>query len=196
MPILTEGWHQFRHFYHVTTNPLMSYTYLGNSIFQIKIFNGSTPKNEYPRYHRLTTSTLKDLTFDVDMPDRDPISSKLVNIISCNILCNNGEIALLHINILLTSFLPFQILPHDLGNFLRVKYHDNLRLCDTSNTISICKLIFKQDVEVNTTIVMIGHGWKSFCKNNRIYPESLLEFKCDSIMAKNIVSVYKVSRHY
>jgi len=53
----------------------------GNSTFQIKIFNVSTPINEYPRYHRLTTSSLKDLTFQVDMPDKDPISSKLVNLL-------------------------------------------------------------------------------------------------------------------
>ena len=80
MPMLMDL-HEFKIFYHITSNPLMSYTYLGNSTFQIKIFNVSTPINEYPRYHRLTTSNLKDLTFQVDMPDKDPISSKLVNIL-------------------------------------------------------------------------------------------------------------------
>jgi hypothetical protein len=82
MPILTHGWHEFRAFYNITSNPLMSYAYLGNSTFHIKIFNGSTPYNEYPRYHRLTTSSLRDITFEFDMPDHDQISSKLVNIIS------------------------------------------------------------------------------------------------------------------
>ncbi|XP_039688690.1 uncharacterized protein [Medicago truncatula] len=165
MPMLTEGWHQFRFFYHITSNPLMSFTYLGNSTFQIKIFNGSTPKNEYPRYHRHTTSCLKDLTFDVDMPDKDPISSKL-------------------------------ILPTNLGNFLQLINHEYLRLCGTSNTITVCKLIFKKETINQGPTVIIGRGWKAFCLTNRIYPESLLKFKCDSIMAKNIVSVMKVSRRY
>jgi hypothetical protein len=64
----------------------MSFTFLGNSTFQIKIFNVSTPKNEYPRYDRLTTSNLKDLKFHVDMPNKDPISSKLVNLLPFIIL--------------------------------------------------------------------------------------------------------------
>lgn len=58
----------------------MSFTYVGNSMFLIKLFNGSTPNNEYPRYHTLTTSCLKDLTFELDMPDTSPVTSKLVNI--------------------------------------------------------------------------------------------------------------------
>jgi len=76
MPMLTDL-HEFRIFYHIASNPLMSYTYLGNSTFQIKIFNVSTPI----RYHRLTTSGLQDLTFQVDMPAKDPISLKLVNLL-------------------------------------------------------------------------------------------------------------------
>jgi len=46
MSILTQGWHEFRYFYHISSNQLMSYTYLGNSTFQVKIFNGPTPENE------------------------------------------------------------------------------------------------------------------------------------------------------
>lgn len=78
MLMLTEGWHEFRDFYHVTLNPLMSFTYLDNSHFQIKIFNGSTPKNEYPRYHRLTTCINRDLQFYLTVPDIYPMSNKLV----------------------------------------------------------------------------------------------------------------------
>jgi len=78
MPILTNGWHEFRDFYHVTLNPLIAFTYLGNSHFQIKNFNGSTPKNEYPRYHRLTTCINRDLHFQLTIPDIYPMSSKLV----------------------------------------------------------------------------------------------------------------------
>ncbi|KEH43330.1 hypothetical protein MTR_1g090753 [Medicago truncatula] len=88
MPILTQGWHEFRNFYNFTSNPLMSYTYLGNSVFQTQIFNGSTTTNEYPRYHRLTTSNLRDVTFEVDMPNNYPISSKLVNLLSFATLSN------------------------------------------------------------------------------------------------------------
>jgi len=79
-PILTTGWHQFRDFYHITMNPLMSFTYLGDSVFQIKIFNGSTPKNEYPRYHRLTTCITRDLTFQLTVPENSIISSKFVSL--------------------------------------------------------------------------------------------------------------------
>jgi len=78
IPILTTGWHEFRHFYHVTLNPLMSFTYLGNSQFLINFFNGSTPTNEYPRYHRLTTCITRDLTFQLTMLDKYPMNSKLV----------------------------------------------------------------------------------------------------------------------
>jgi len=80
MPFLADGWHQFRHFYNITTNPLMSYTYLGNSVFQIKFFNGSATTVEYPRYHRLTTSTTRNLTFEVNIPETYPMKSKLVTI--------------------------------------------------------------------------------------------------------------------
>jgi hypothetical protein len=81
VPILTTGWGQFRDFYHIKTNPLMSFTYLGNSVFQIKIFNGSTPTNEYPRYHRLTTSITRDLTFQFTIPENSSITSKLVSLL-------------------------------------------------------------------------------------------------------------------
>lgn len=88
IPILTTGWHQFRNSYHVTLNPLMSFTFLENSTFLIKIFNGSTPKKEYPRYHRLTTSITRDLTFQMTIPSKYPMSSKLVIILffSCTYL--------------------------------------------------------------------------------------------------------------
>jgi hypothetical protein len=95
MPMLREGWHQFRNFYNITSNPLMSYTYLGNSIFQFQIFTGSTPTNEYPRYHRLTTSRLKDVTFYVDMPNKQPIRTKLVNTLSFNIILKPNLITLI-----------------------------------------------------------------------------------------------------
>ncbi|XP_024641374.2 uncharacterized protein [Medicago truncatula] len=165
MPMLREGWHQFRNVYNIISNLLMSYTYLGNSTFQIQIFTGSTPTNEYPRYHRLTTSRLKDVTFYVDVPKKERIRTKL-------------------------------ILPPDLGHFLKLKNHEYLRLCGTSNTITICKLLFEEDAESNATTVIIGRGWRPFCLTNRIYPDSILQFMCDSIMAKNIVSVCKVSRRY
>nr|ABN09131.1 hypothetical protein MtrDRAFT_AC174467g19v1 [Medicago truncatula] len=59
--------------------PLMPILTQGNSVFQTQIFNGSTTTNEYPRYHRLTTSNLRDVTFEVDMPNKYPISSKLLS---------------------------------------------------------------------------------------------------------------------
>lgn len=49
-------------------------------------FQWVTTKNEYPRYHRLATSRLKDVTFEVDMPDKDPTSSKLVYFLFFNII--------------------------------------------------------------------------------------------------------------
>jgi len=80
IPIISTGWDNFRIFYNITSHPLMSYTYVGNSIFLIKIFNDSAPNNEYPRYHKLTTSCLKDLTFQVEVPDTKSVTSKLVNL--------------------------------------------------------------------------------------------------------------------
>ncbi|XP_024639113.2 uncharacterized protein [Medicago truncatula] len=165
MPIIIRGWDKFRNYYNITSNPLMSFTYVGNSIFLIKLFNGSTPNNEYPRYHTLTTSCLKDLTFEVDMPDTSPITSKL-------------------------------ILPPAFGIFFQTINHEYLRVCGGSNTITICKLVFKKDVKSNTRTVIITRGWRSFCFHNDISPKSLLQFKCDSIMAKNIIFVQKVYRRY
>ncbi|XP_024633433.1 uncharacterized protein [Medicago truncatula] len=165
IPILTTGWHQFRDFYHITLNPLMSFTYLGHSVFQIKIFDGSTPKNEYPRYHRLTTCITRDLTYQLTVPENSIVSSKL-------------------------------ILPTDLGNFLQAKNHEYLRLCGTANNVTICKLLFINDPQTNTTIVIIGSGWRRFCLSNRIAPGTLLEFKCDSVMAKNIIIVFRLTRQY
>jgi len=118
MPILTKGWDQFIHFYNIISNPLMSYTYLRNSLFQIKLFNGSTPKSEYPRYHRLTTSSLKDLTFEVDMPDTMPINSKLVNILSFIII--SKLLFSYNIYYFLNPYPSFQILPPDLALFFPI----------------------------------------------------------------------------
>lgn len=52
-----------------------------------------------------------------------------------------------------------------------------------------CKLLFKINPQTNTTTAIIGSGWKAFCLSNRIRPDSSLDFKCDSIMAKNIIFV-------
>jgi hypothetical protein len=191
IPILTTGWHQFRNFYHVTLNPLMSFTFFGNITFLIKIFNGSTPTNEYPRYHRLTTSITRDLTFQMTIPSKYPISSKLVIIFffSCTYIFQY-RFQFTIFNIIL------QILPTDLGNFFKVKNHHNLRLCGSASTVTVCKLLFKNDPDSNRTTVFIASGWTRFCQINRIRPAQHLEFKCDAIFAKNIVIVEKLSRLY
>ncbi|KEH19792.1 hypothetical protein MTR_8g468550 [Medicago truncatula] len=44
MLMLTFGWDEFRDFYHIKMKPLISFTYLGNSVFQTKIFEGSTTR--------------------------------------------------------------------------------------------------------------------------------------------------------
>jgi len=71
-----------------------------------------------------------------------------------------------------------------------------MRLCGSSNTITVCKLLFTNDPAINSTIVYIGTGWTRFCKTNRIQHGQHLEFKCDAILAKNIVIVFKLSRIY
>ena len=53
----------------------------------------------------------------------------------------------------------FQILPYDLGAFLRTINHDYLRVCGGSNTITICKLEFKMNVITKSRKVMITRGW-------------------------------------
>jgi hypothetical protein len=80
-------------------------------------------------------------------------------------------------------------LPSDIGDFLRVNNHGYVRLCGRSNTITTCQLLFNKYPQTNTKVVIIGSGWKDFCSTNRIRPDTTLDFKCDSIMAKNIVFV-------
>lgn len=94
------------------------------------------------------------------------------------------------------SFL--QILPNDFGSFLKGKKHSHLRLCGSSNSITTCKLYFEDNQQQTQTIVKIGRSWTTFMLKNNIYPNDILEFKCDSIMATNIVIVIKYdesSRH-
>jgi len=50
--------------------------------------------------------------------------------------------------------------------------------------INCCNEIIK-----NNTIVKIGRGWTKFFLKNNVYDNFILEFKCDSIMASNIVIV-------
>jgi len=78
LPILTNGWEEFRHYYRITINPLISFTYLANNTFQINIFNENTSTNEYPRYHRLTTSITRDIHFNVSVPDMSPITPYII----------------------------------------------------------------------------------------------------------------------
>lgn len=79
MLMLTFGWDEFRDFYHIKMKPLISFTYFENSVFQTKIFEGSTTTNEYPSYHRLSTCITRDLTFQVTIPENSPIGPKFVN---------------------------------------------------------------------------------------------------------------------
>jgi len=81
--------------------------------------------------------------------------------------------------------LYFQTLPTKFGIFLKTKLHKELRLCGPSNTITTCKLEFEE----NDKIVKIGRGWTKFFLKNNIYDNYILKFKCDSIMASNIVVV-------
>ena len=202
MPILAHNWHEFRDFYYVTLNPLMSFRYLESSRFQIKIFNGSTPKNEYPRFHRLTTCINWDLEFHLTILDEYPTSSKLVWVFFFKCYYITLFLTILIFNTiyifldLLSYFYIFQILPPDLGNFLQAKNHEYLRLCGPSNIVTIWKLIFKDDPKTNTKTVLIGNGWKRLCSCNHIRPKTHLEFKCDIVMAKNIVIIMKISRRY
>ena len=89
-----------------------------------------------------------------------------------------------------------QILPTDLGNFLQVKNHEYLRLCGTSNNVTICKLLFINDPQTNTKTVIIESGWRRFCSCNCIAPDTLLEFKCNSMMTKNIVIAFRLTGRY
>lgn len=82
-----------------------------------------------------------------------------------------------------------QILPSDISNFLSCTNHEFIRLCGRSNTITICKLIYKKNLQTQETTVIIGSGWKAFCSTNRVRPDTTLDFKCDSIMAKNFLFV-------
>lgn len=78
--------------------------------------------------------------------------------------------------------------------FLRNKFFKRyLRLCGTTNTITICKLFFINDPETNINTTIIGNGWKRFCSCNRITHGTKLEFKCDSIMAKNIIIIFRLT---
>jgi len=87
-----------------------------------------------------------------------------------------------------------QILPTDLGNFLQVKNHEYLRLCGTSNNVTICQLLFLNDPQTNTKTAIIGSRWRRFCSCNCIAPDTLLKFKCDSVMAKKILIVFRLTR--
>jgi len=81
MPILTFGWDKLRDFYPINMNQLISFTYLGDSNFQIKIFNGFAATNEYPRYHRLSTCITRDLTFQVTVQRSSSIASTIISFI-------------------------------------------------------------------------------------------------------------------
>jgi hypothetical protein len=81
MPMLTFGWDEFRDYYNIKMKPLISFTYLKNSVFQTKIFEGSATTNEYPSYHRLSTCITRDLTFHVIIPENSPIGAKFVSFI-------------------------------------------------------------------------------------------------------------------
>jgi len=81
MPMLTFSWDELRDFYQINMNQLISFTYLGDSNFQIKIFEGFTATNEYSRYHRLLTCITRDLTFQVTVPRNSPITLTIVSLI-------------------------------------------------------------------------------------------------------------------
>jgi len=81
MPMLTFGWDELREFYQININQLISFTYVGDSNFQIKIFDGFTTTNEYPRYHRLSTCITRDLTFRIKIQRSSSIASTIVSFI-------------------------------------------------------------------------------------------------------------------
>jgi len=87
-----------------------------------------------------------------------------------------------------------QILPKDFGDFLQAKNHTHLRLCGPANTITACRLYLVYDQQRNKGTSIIENGWKRFCTCNHITPGTELEFKCDSIMAKNIIIVFRIPR--
>jgi len=68
-----------------------------------------------------------------------------------------------------------------------IKKHIELRLCGPSNTITTCNLLFTHNDNTNKTIIKIGRGWVQFLDANNIYPNHILEFKCDSTMTINVI---------
>jgi len=79
LPHLTRGWGPLGDCYQITEPGLISFTHLGESIFQIHIFHGPVETNEYPSYHRLTTFITKNPRFVVFVLDIDNFDPKLIS---------------------------------------------------------------------------------------------------------------------
>jgi len=69
LPLLYRGWQELGHFYQINDYSLISFSYLGESVFHINLFRGPVPTNEFPRFHTKTTSITKNRAFLVKMPN-------------------------------------------------------------------------------------------------------------------------------
>jgi len=90
------------------------------------------------------------------------------------------------INIYILNISYFRSYHQILGIFCNVKTINISKLCGASNTITICKLLFTNDQQLQNNNVKIGRGWTKFCFYNNSHPTDNLEFLCDSIMAAKI----------